>query len=150
VDNVLPVEYGKIGVQYSESQNMLVTKAYTSAAGNTYFNGIRLSDRIYIRIDIGIGYAYTFLNGLAIYANHKEEKKMVGNKSYHSVVYSEARIKEDAKAIVKDKLVSEAKGQGLKLDENWLSNFVSSLVEDTYKNQIETLKQLQVCNLLAK
>ena len=150
VDRVLPVEHGKMGIQYSESQNMLITTAHTSAAGNTYFNGIRLSDRIYIRINIGIGYAHTFLNGLTIYTNQKEEKKVVGSKSYHCVLYDEIKIKDDAKMIVKEKLFNEAKEQGLKLEETWLAGFVNTLVEDTYKNQIDTLKQLQVNNLLEK
>lgn len=150
VDKVLPLEGTKAGIAYNESQNMLVTTGYTSYAGNTYFKGIRLSERIFIVFDIGIGYYHTFLNTVTVLTNSNGEKKTIGSKGHYNHKFNENTIKEDAKAIVKDKLLTEAKADNVTLDENWLNEFVATLVEDAYKNQIETLKNLQVNNLLTK
>lgn len=150
VDKVLPLDASKVGIAYNESQNMLVTTGYTSYAGNTYFKGIRLSERIFIVFDIGIGYYHTFLNAVTVLTNSNGEKKTIGTKGHYNHKFNENTIKEDAKAIVKDKLLTEAKADNVTLDENWLNEFVTTLVEDAYKNQIETLKNLQVNNLLTK
>lgn len=150
IDKVLPIEANKAGVSYSEQQNMLVTTPYTSFAGNTYFKGIRLSERIFIVFDIGIGYYHTFLNAVTVLTNQDGEKKTVGSKGHYNHKFNEQTIKEDAKTIVKEKLLTEAKADNVTLDEIWLNEFVETLVNDAYKNQIETLKNMQVNKLLSK
>jgi len=150
IDKALPLQTGQSGVTYNEKQNMLVTTAYTSYAGNTYFKGIRLSDRIFIVFDIGIGWLHTFLNGVTVWTNKDGAKEIIGSKSHYNHKFNEQTIKEDARAIVKDKLVTEAKTENVTLEEAWLNEFVNTLVDDAYKNQIETIKTMQVNNLLTK
>lgn len=149
IDKVLPMNIGS-NIQYSESQNIFMTNGYTSNAGNTYFKGLRLSDRIFIVLDIGIGYAYTFINGITVYANKNDERIMVASRSYHNQCYSETIIKEDAKEIVLEKLKAEAETDGTIFIENEIVEFVDKLVEDTYNNQIETIKNIQLNNLLTQ
>ena len=48
---------------YNAEKNVYLTLGYTSAAGNTYYRAIRLSDRLAVYYHIGQGYAHTFLNG---------------------------------------------------------------------------------------
>lgn len=49
---------------YNASKNIILTQGYTSKAGNTYFEGVRFSERIIITHQLGQGYCYLFLNGL--------------------------------------------------------------------------------------
>ena len=66
VNQTLPA-VSNSSVTYNADRNMFLTAGYTSAAGNTYFQGIHLSNRLAIVFDIGVGYAYTFLNGMKLY-----------------------------------------------------------------------------------
>ena len=52
-------------ISYSSVANAFLSKGYTSTAGNTYFNSIRVAEGILIKEDVGQGYAHTFLNGIA-------------------------------------------------------------------------------------
>lgn len=149
IDQVLPVGAINTSIKYNESQNMFVSSGYTSNAGNSYFQGLRLSDRIFIVIDIGIGYMYTFLNGITIHTAQNNERKVIGSKTYYNQVYNEIKIKEDAKEIVIEELKKESQSKGLKFDENDFIEFVDKLVEDAYKNQIENLKNIQLNKLLS-
>lgn len=51
---------------YNAEKNVYLTLGYTSAAGNTYYRAIRLSDRLAVYYHIGQGYAHTFLNGITL------------------------------------------------------------------------------------
>ena len=44
---------------YNAEKNVYLTLGYTSAAGNTYYRAIRLSDRLAVYYHIGQGYAHT-------------------------------------------------------------------------------------------
>lgn len=147
-DLALPFQIGNDKLGYSESQNMFVTTGYTSYAGNTYFSGIRFSERIVIMLNIGIGYYYTFLNGLSVFSYLNNQKICIGSKSYYNHKYNEQSIKRDAKIILKDKLLEKATEEKLVLDDLWLSQYVDTLVEDTYKNQKETIKTIHTSRLL--
>lgn len=148
INQVIPVTLREANLQYSESQNLLVMEGYTSYAGNTYYMGVRLSDRISISIDIGIGHSCIFLNGITIYTNLNREIIRIGGKSYYCTKYSEETIKKDACQILLKKLNDMAKLNNMDIDQNFLLNFINSLVEDTYKNQIETIKDIKLNSLL--
>ena len=57
VNAVLPALSGS-KVTYNEKHNIFLSQGYTSAAGNTYFQGIRLSDRLIVNFDFGQGWYY--------------------------------------------------------------------------------------------
>lgn len=54
-------------VTYNAKRNIFLTNGFTSAAGNTNYQGIRVSDRIAVKYSLGDGYCYTFLNGIQVY-----------------------------------------------------------------------------------
>lgn len=148
VNNIIPISSS---VAYSNSSNMLTTSAYTSQAGNTYFRGIRLSDMILINLNIGIGYAHTFINGISIYTNLREGKPtLIASKSYNVEYYEEEYIKSEIINLIKEKLITESKKENTLLDETELNEFVHKLVEEAYRNQIDTLKEIQMKNILSK
>lgn len=49
---------------YNPEKNVFLTCGYTSAAGNTYYKAIRISDRLAVYYNIGQGHTHTFLNGI--------------------------------------------------------------------------------------
>ena len=58
--------------------------------GNTYYQGIRLSNRIIISYSIGEGYLYTFLNGIRIYGFNGTDKKLIATKDLNCCIFSES------------------------------------------------------------
>jgi hypothetical protein len=127
---------------------MFVTKAYMSCAGNIYFKGIRLSEKIIVISDIGHGWLHTFLNAITIIINQNGQRQIAGAKYYHNHRYNEITIKNDAKKIIKDKLVEQAKLENVSLDETWLNEFSNNLIEETYRDQLATIKNIQLTKLL--
>lgn len=79
VERALPALSGS-NVTYNKQHNIYLSDAYTSAMGNTYYQGIRLSNRIIISDSIGEGYLYTFLNGIRIYGFNGTDKKLLPQK----------------------------------------------------------------------
>lgn len=135
-------------VTYNEGQNVILTPGYTSLAGNTYFKGIRLSKAIMIVVDVGIGYARTFLNGITIYSAIGE-KKPIAAKYYSIYFYNESNVKEQCIAIIREKILETAKESGYELDANDVEQYAKGLVEEAYNsNQIEVVKQMMMNNLL--
>lgn len=138
VESALPALSG-LGLTYNSQKNIYLTDGYTSAAGNTYYQGIRLSDRIIVVANIGQGYAYTFLNGISIYGFNGQEKKLIGSRSFYNNCYSEYNVKENAKEIVMEYMISQAKMLGAQLNARQLDDFSRQLVDETYK-QTKLLK----------
>lgn len=131
VESALPALSGS-NVTYNAQNHIFLTNGYTSAVGNTYYQGIRLSDRIIISYNIGEGYAYTFLNGVNVYGFNGREKRLIGSRSYYCQCFSERYAKKEAMQIVMDYMKGQAKMLGASVDAHQLEQFSERLVEDTY------------------
>lgn len=92
VERALPALSGS-NVTYNKQHNIYLSDAYTSAMGNTYYQGIRLSNRIIISYSIGEGYLYTFLNGIRIYGFNGTDKKLIATKDLNCCIFSESSAK---------------------------------------------------------
>lgn len=132
VESALPALSGS-SVTYNAQNNIYLTNGYTSAAGNTYFQGIRLSDRIIVKYDIGQGYAHTFFNGVQVYGYNGRDKKLIGSRFFNCYFYSDYNAKREAIGIVLDYMKSQTKMLGASVETKQLEQFSESLVEDTYK-----------------
>ena len=148
IDRNLPIIGANVQLEYNEDQNLFTTRGYTSLAGNIYFNGIRVSERISIITDVGIGYCQTFLNRLRI-VSIVNPKIILADRRFHCYFYQEYKVKNEAKKLLNEYLIKKAKEENYHLDLNWLDNFINKLVEDTYNDQIENLKKIQGNKLLA-
>lgn len=133
VDKALPALSGS-SVTYNAQNNIYLTNGYTSAAGNTYYQGIRLSDRIIVKYSIGEGYAHTFLNGVEVYGYNGRDQKLIGSRSFNCYFFSEYNAKREAIGIVVDYMKSQTKMLGASVESRQLEQFSESLVEDTYKH----------------
>lgn len=141
VNATLPALSGSL-VTYNEKNNIFFSEGYTSMAGNTYFQGLRLSDRLIVDLQLGLGYCYLFLNGIRIYGYNGNEKHLIAKRDYSSRKYSDAFSRSECNDMVKEYLISQSILIGQPVDELALESFSNSLIEETMKNQIDNLKKI--------
>ena len=117
-------------VTFSKSLNALVGTGYTSMAGNTYFNTLRLADGLLIKEDIGVGYVRTFLNGLHIY--DFRTKTLLCEKNFSCHFYSRETAKSDAVNMLSDFLLKVASKENVIIDESEMLAKVHEMVEQAF------------------
>ena len=129
-------------VTYNAEKNVYLTLGYTSPAGNTYFKAVRFSDRLAVHYDIGEGYAYTFLNGITLFAWDGTKAVIIGKKMWGGcgnwVCFSERFAMEQTIKMLKNYLEGQAKAIGQTVSEAALLSFSRQMVEDvkTYQKRI--------------
>lgn len=141
-DKAMPAAFKSAELTFNAGKNIFLTQGYTSMAGNTYYQGVRFSDRIIITQQLGQGYFYTFLNGIRIFGFNGKEATLIAEKSYHCCVYSDYNVKSESEKLIKEFLKSQAEISGSIVQENQLETFAQNLVEDTMKNQLPYRNQL--------
>lgn len=137
-------------VTFSEPLNALVGAGYTSMAGNTYFNSLRLSDGLLIKEDIGHGgmYERTFLNGIHIYdICTKTLLCEYRYPMYQGVIYSRETAKLVAINLLIKLIVESAQRDQVLLNMNEVSSKIQEVVNkaffgDQMQEIQKTLKQL--------
>lgn len=127
-------------VTYNKEHNIFLTQGYTSAAGNTYYQGIRLSDRITASYDFGQGWCYLFLNGINLYANDGKKKKLIASRSFYNYPFSEGRAKKECKEMLTEFLKSQVLLMRESVPVSQIEEFASALV-DTLGNANQKLLQ---------
>lgn len=124
---------------YNAEKNVLMTLGYTSAAGNTYYKAIRLSNRLAVFYDLGQGYAHTFLNGITLFAWDGTKANIIAKKSwggYNWVCFSERYAKEQSVLMLKDYLAGQAKALGNTVGEQELLEFSRNMIEETHQKRL--------------
>ena len=121
----LPALSGE-SLTYNAAKNVYLTLGYTSAAGNTYFKAIRLSNRLIVYYDIGQGYARTFLNGITLFC--------WGGANW--VDFSEYFAKQQSILMLKDFLAGQLKAQGEHVSEQEILAFSRNMIEETQRKQL--------------
>lgn len=134
VNQTLPA-VSNSSVTYNADRNMFLTAGYTSAAGNTYFQGIHLSNRLAIVFDIGVGYAYTFLNGMKLYCFDGTQKKLIGSRFYSCCCYCDSFARREASEILCEYLKSQAKLMGTYISDSLLEEFAKNQVLSAATNR---------------
>ncbi len=126
------------GVTYNPDKNIFLTSGYTSAAGNTYFQGIRLSDRLAIVMNIGEGYAHTFLNGLQLFCFDGRNRKLIGSREYNTCFFDEDFAKKESMEILLDYMKSQARMRHICMSDYELKSYAKAQIAAT----ISSLKQI--------
>ena len=140
-EKTLPTLSGT-SLTYNPEKNVYLTLGYTSAAGNTYFNAVRFSDRLAVYYDIGEGYAYTFLNGITLFAWDGNQAVIIGKKMWGGcgnwVCFSERFAMEQTVQMLKNYLEGQAKVIGQCVSDQQLLSFSRLMVNDvqTYQKRI--------------
>lgn len=122
-------------VTYNADRNMFLTAGYTSAAGNSYFQGIHLSNRLAIVLDIGVGYAHTFLNGIKMYCFDGSQKKLIGSRFYNCCIYCDYVARREATEILYEYLKSQAQIMGTCISNSQLEEFAKNQVLSAATNR---------------
>lgn len=147
LDSVLPT-YGNPRWNvpiWNESQRMFITEQYTSAAGNTYYLGIRFSDRFVTILHVGLYRNWTYINEVEAYAFNGQERILIG-KTNLDQYYNEDLIRSTTEKLLSDYLEGQHKLQGSVVDRPQLERQVKGLVEDSYKSLLDngdTLRRLE-------
>lgn len=116
---------------YSEQSNAFLSQGYTSQAGNTYFNTLRLMEGILIKEDVGEGYRYTFLNGIKLY---DISKNLLCERSYHCQVYGKSFIASEIKKMIKNLLFESCKKDNISIDANEVESHINKIVDNALNN----------------
>lgn len=130
VESALPALSGS-AVTYNADKNIYLSTGYTSAAGNTYFQGLRLSDRIIINYDFGQGYAYLFLNGIRIYGYNGKDKRLIASRSYYCQSFWEDFAKRECEQMIVEYMTGQMKVMNVSVDKHQLEDFSTTLVQET-------------------
>lgn len=99
VNEILPAITTK-HVSYNSSLGAFLTDGWTSAAGNTYGQLMYLSPRLAIVCDFGVGWAYTFLNGIKVLRFNGRKAELVDSRSYHCCIYDDNFVRRESAEIV--------------------------------------------------
>ncbi len=124
---------------YNAEKNVYLTLGYTSAAGNTYFRAIRLSNRLAVYYDIGQGYSRSFLNGITLFCWDGSQAKIIARKSwggYDWRFFSESFAKEQSILMLKEFLTGQAKALGAQVSDQQTLSFAREMIEETQRKQI--------------
>ncbi len=127
-------------VSYNEEHNIYLTKGYTSAAGNTYFQGARLSDRLIVKYNFGQGYYYLFLNGISLYCYDGYDTKLISSRGYYCQCWNEAFARNECLNMLKDFLVTQTKMLRQSVPQNQLEELAKAMIELTMANQRPRLR----------
>lgn len=122
-------------VSYNERHNIYLTNGYTSAAGNTYFQGARLSDRLIVKYDFGLGYKYLFLNGISLYCYDGYDTKLISSRGYNKLCWSESYARRECLSMLKDFLVTQTKMLRQSVPQSQLEEFAKAMIDLTIANQ---------------
>lgn len=131
VESALPALSGS-SVTYNAQNNIFLTNGYTSAAGNIYYQGIRVSDRIAVKYDIGQGYYHTFLNGIEVYGYDGSKARLIGSRCISCYFFNESDAKREAVEIVLDYMRGQMKMIGVVVNSNQLEEFSEKIVDAAY------------------
>ena len=134
----LPALSGE-SLTYNAAKNVFLTTGYTSAAGNTYYKAIRLSNRLVVYYDLGQGYAYTFLNGIKLFAFDGPKATLIAQKYWGGSdwrKFDEYFAKEQSILMLKGFLEGQLRLQGAHVSDQDLTCFARSMVEETQRKQL--------------
>ena len=134
----LPALSGE-SLTYNDARNVFLTLGYTSAAGNMYYKAIRLSNRLMVYYDLGQGYAYTFLNGIKLFAFDGPKATLIAQKYWGGSdyrIFNEYFAKEQSILMLKSFLEGQLRLQGANVGDQELSNFARGMVEETQRKQL--------------
>lgn len=114
---------------YHKEHNIFLSRGYTSAAGNSYFQGIRLSDRLIVTYDFGQGYMYLFLNGIRLYGFDGHETKLIASRSFFNQPFSESYAKRECQDLLMDYLKSQLALMRSSVTVNQIKDFAKAMID---------------------
>lgn len=134
----LPALSGE-SLTYNAARNVFLTMGYTSAAGNMYYKAVKLSNRLVVYYELGQGYAYTFLNGIKLFAFDGQKAQLIAQKYWGGCdyrIFNEQFAKEQSILMLKGFLEGQLRLQGAHVSDQDLTSFARGMVEETQRKQL--------------
>ncbi len=100
-------------ITYNQVAKMFLTPGYTSAAGNTYQEGLRLSKYLAVNFSIGHGYCHSFLNCIRLYIWDGQKPKLVKERFFSCFFWNEEAARAETAEMLKEYLASSCRLLGL-------------------------------------
>ena len=138
LDSILPT-YGKPRVKtpiWNESQHMFITDQYTSPAGNTYYLGVRISDRFVTILHIGLYHNWTYINEVEVYAFDEHERTLIG-KTTIDQYYNENIVRSTTEELLQNYIEGQMKINVSSIVYEQLKSQVKELVDKSYFSLLE-------------
>lgn len=138
VSKVLPTISGG-SLTYDTKKKVLRTLGYTSAAGNSYYQTVRISKRLVVFYDIGVGYALTFLNGIKLFCWDGTITRLIGQRYWGGNnwrSFNESFARDQSIIMLKEFLAGQAKLAGGHVSESQLLTLSRQMVDETRSNLI--------------
>ncbi len=136
------------GYNFSEIANAFLSSGYTSMAGNTYLNSIRLAEGILIKESVGHGWYFTFLNGIKIYTI--KDKTLIAERLFHSRVYSKQTLRNEVMDLLLNQIRDVAKNEGVHISESIVNEKINSILDEAFNEDQRLMLQKQIKKLLPK
>jgi hypothetical protein len=127
---------------YSAKTGSFLTQGFTSVAGNTYFNSIRISSNLVIQEDVGQGYARTFLNGLHIFT---KEGSLLAEARYHCEFYSTDRLQYLATQLLLQSMLEAGARKGQHFQVVELERAIAKEIAQSIRPQSEKQLRYLLC-----
>ena len=134
VERALPTK--SESVTYNVRTNMYETERYVSAAGNAYFRGVKLSDRIVLEFCCGDGWYHRFINCIRVYCFNGTQKQLVDSRTYDRRIYSEQFCYKECVEMISKYLKSQAQLTGGIVEDSTIMDFSKQLIEATNQRLI--------------
>ena len=134
IERALPSKSDK--VTFNNTTQMYETERYVSAAGNSYFRGIKLSDRIVLEFCCGDGWMYRFINSIRIYCFNGDEKQLIANRDYYCQFFNADFCYRECVEMLNDYLNAQAKLVGGIVEDSAILEFSKQLIESTNQKLI--------------
>ena len=138
IDSFLPT-FGKPRVKtpiWNESQRMFITDQYVSDAGNTYYLGVRFSDRFVTILHIGLYHSWTYINDVEVYAFDGQERKLIG-KTKIDKYYDEDVVRSTTESLLGDYIEGQMKLNRVSINRDKLKADVKRLVDCSYNSMLD-------------
>jgi hypothetical protein len=141
IDSLVP---NQGGAMYRQDINAFVTQGYTSAAGNSYFDVIRVSSTVVTKLDVGIGYAHSFCNGISIYSADGS-KTLLKRRYYHNYRPSEDTVRAQMIELTCEYLLEQIEPGLRAAQATYCKELATSIIDQTTSvRQPEALQQIKL------
>ena len=134
VERVLPAHSGV--VKYNSRSQMYETERYVSTAGNAYFRGLKISDRVVLEFCCGDGWCHRFINCIRIYCFNGNDKQLIASQPYDSQIYSDDFCRRECIRLLSNYLKSQAELVGGVVENSTIQDFAKQLVAATNQKLI--------------
>ena len=150
LDSILPT-YGKPRVKtpiWNESQHMFITDQYTSAAGNTYYLGVRFSDRFVTILHIGLYHSWTYIDAIEVYAFNGTRLELVQKHDYEKTFRSEEFVRSESELMVRNFLEGILKIHRTSMPEEEIVAKAKTIVDSCYKSFLDSDFNVRITKIL--